>query len=84
MTEHNRPIRRRRRRTKKTVVDSASRNAATLSDGCNPELVRGADFDGIFEIPVIKKPRKYVIPKTLFHSAGWIKLTQKHSPYQNA
>ena len=65
MTEHNRPIQRRRRRTKKTVVDSASRNAATLSDGCNPELVRGADFDGIFEIPVIKKPRKYVIPKNL-------------------
>lgn len=65
MTEHNRPTRKRRHRKKRTVVDSASRNAATLSDGCNPELVIGADFDGIFEIPIIKKPRKYVIPKNL-------------------
>lgn len=65
MTEQKRSIRRHRRRIKKTVVDSAARNAATLSDGCNPELVRGADFDGIFEIPIIKKPKKYVIPKNL-------------------
>ena len=65
MTEQNRPTRKRRHRKKRTVVDSASRNAATLSDGCNPELVIGADFDGIFEIPIIKKPRKYVIPKNL-------------------
>ena len=33
---------------KKSVVDSAVRNAALLSDGCNPELVKGAEFDGIF------------------------------------
>lgn len=65
MTEQKRSIRRHRRRIKKTVIDSAARNAATLSDGCNPELVRGADFDGIFEIPIIKKPKKYVIPKNL-------------------
>ena len=65
MAELNRPTRKRRHRAKRTVVDSAARNAAALSDGCNPELVIGADFDGIFEIPVIKKPRKYVIPKNL-------------------
>ena len=33
---------RKRKKTKiRTVTDSAARNAATLSDGCNPELVNG-------------------------------------------
>lgn len=50
---------------KKTVVDSAVRNAAVLSDGCNPELVIGAEFDGIFEMPIIKKPKKIIIPNKL-------------------
>ena len=50
---------------KRTVVDSAARNAAVLTDGCNPELVKGAVFDGIFEIPVIKKPKRIVIPNGL-------------------
>ena len=59
--------RRRRRRTtkKRTVVDSAARNAASLSDGCNPELVLGAEFDGVFEMPIIKKPKEIVIPDNL-------------------
>ena len=57
---------RKRKKTKiRTVTDSAARNAATLSDGCNPELVKGADFDGIFEIPIIRKPKKYIIPDNL-------------------
>lgn len=58
---------RKKRRTtkKKTVVDSAARNAASLSDGCNPELVKGAEFDGIFEIPIIKRPKKIIIPEKL-------------------
>ena len=43
----------RKRRKTRTVVDSAARNAAVLSDGCNPEFVKGAEFDGIFEIPII-------------------------------
>ena len=50
---------------KKSVVDSAARNAAMLTDGCNPEFVIGAEFDGIFEMPVIRKPSKYIIPKNL-------------------
>lgn len=50
---------------KRSVVDSAARNAAMLTDGCNPELVKGAEFDGIFEIPVIKRPKKIVIPQNL-------------------
>jgi len=59
--------RRKKRRTirKKTVVDSAVRNAAVLSDGCNPEFVIGAEFDGVFEIPIIKKPKKMIIPNNL-------------------
>jgi len=35
---------------------------ATLDDGCNPELVRGADFDGYLGIPIIHKPEKMIIP----------------------
>ena len=35
---------------KKSVVDSVVRNAAVLTDGCNPEFVKGAKFDGIFEM----------------------------------
>ena len=56
---------RRRKPAKRTVVDSAARNAACLNDGCNPELVEGAKFDGVFEMPVIKKPRKIIIPENL-------------------
>ena len=59
-------LKRRRKTTKKrTVVDSAARNAASLTDGCNPEIVKGADFDGIFEIPIIKRPKKIIIPNKL-------------------
>lgn len=59
-------LKRKRRITKKkTVVDSAARNAAKLTDGCNPEFVKGAEFDGIFEIPIIKRPKKIIIPQKL-------------------
>ena len=47
---------RKRKTKKKSVVDSAARNAASITDGCNPEFVKGAAFDGIFEMPIIKKP----------------------------
>ena len=55
----------RKSRKKRSVVDSAVRNAAVLSDGCNPEFVKGAEFDGIFEIPIIKKPKSLIIPDNL-------------------
>ena len=42
-----------------------SKQKAILDDGCNPELVRGADFDGYFGIPVIKKPEKIIVPKRI-------------------
>lgn len=35
---------------------------AIIDDGMNPELVRGADFDGYFGIPIIRKPDHYIIP----------------------
>ena len=58
-------LKRKKRKKKKSVVDSAARNAAALSDGCNPELVAGAEFAGIFEMPIIKKPKKMIIPDNL-------------------
>ena len=50
---------------KRSVVDSAARNAASLTDGCNPEFVIGAEFDGVFEMPIIKRPKKMLIPDNL-------------------
>jgi len=38
---------------------------AILDDGCNPELVAGARFDGIFEIPVIEKPDRIIVPEII-------------------
>ncbi|MBR4765162.1 MAG: DUF4417 domain-containing protein [Clostridia bacterium] len=36
---------------------------ANLNDGCNPELVAGAKFDGLLNIPVIEAPDEIIIPK---------------------
>lgn len=46
-----------------------SKRKANLNDGCNPELVAGAEFDGFLDIPVIKAPQQLIIPDgmTLFH-----------------
>lgn len=38
---------------------------AIIDDGMNPELVSGADFDGYYGIPVIKKPKEIIIPKSI-------------------
>lgn len=38
---------------------------AIIDDGCNPELVVGARFDGIFEIPVIERPAHITIPDSI-------------------
>ena len=38
---------------------------AIIDDGMNPELVNGADFDGFYGIPVIKKPTEIIIPKSI-------------------
>lgn len=38
---------------------------AVIDDGMNPELVRGANFDGYYGIPIIKKPSEIIIPKNI-------------------
>lgn len=48
---------------------------AVIDDGMNPELVRGADFDGYNGIPIIKKPDEIIIPKCIFRSPSSVKLT---------
>ena len=40
-----------------------AKNKAIIDDGMNPELVSGATFDGILEIPIIHKPDELIIPK---------------------
>lgn len=47
----------RKRRTKKEIA-----LAAVITDGCNPELVKGARFDGTLGIPIIEKPDKIMVP----------------------
>lgn len=36
-----------------------------IDDGFNPELVSGAVFDGVFEIPRIARPKEIIIPTML-------------------
>lgn len=67
MPEEKKATAKRKRKSmrKRSVMDSAVRDAAVLSDGCNPEFVIGAEFDGIFEMPIIKHPKKFIIPDKL-------------------
>ena len=39
-----------------------SKTKAIIDDGCNPELVAGAEFDLPLGIPIIKAPKKIIIP----------------------
>ena len=39
-----------------------TKKKAIIDDGMNPELVSGASFDGILEIPIIHKPNEQIIP----------------------
>lgn len=45
---------------------------ATMDDGFNSELVNGARFDGVLEIPCIEKPKEVIIPK------GFTPFTMRH------
>lgn len=38
---------------------------AVIDDGMNPELVAGADFDGYFGIPIIKRPERIIAPRRI-------------------
>ena len=44
---------------------NTKKRKAVIDDGMNPELVKGADFDGYYGIPVIKKPEEIIIPKSI-------------------
>ena len=74
---------RKRKTKKKSVVDSAARNAASITDGCNPEFVKGATFDGIFEMPISRNQRKLLSRIIWFHSVKWIKRIRKNLQYAN-
>ena len=38
---------------------------ATIDDGMNPEMVKGAVFDGYLGIPLIRKPKEIIIPSDI-------------------
>ncbi len=42
-----------------------SKNKAIIDDGCNPDLVAGAEFDLPLGIPIIKAPDRIIIPKRI-------------------
>lgn len=41
------------------------KHKAIIDDGMNPELVRGAAFDGYLGIPLIRKPDTFIIPSDI-------------------
>ena len=53
------------RKGESTMKSHGVKNPLVITDGCNPELVKGARFDGIFEIPVISAPEIPAIPKAM-------------------
>lgn len=48
-----------------SAAHRTARRKSTIDDGMNPELVAGADFDGILGIPVIKRPSEPIIPSNI-------------------
>ena len=43
-------------------MSNCKKHKAIIDDGFQPELVKNARFEGIFEIPVIEKPKRIFIP----------------------
>ena len=43
-------------------MSKKKRVKASIDDGFQPELVKNARFEGVFEIPVIDKPKRIFIP----------------------
>lgn len=52
-----------------------------IDDGMNPELIKGAKLDGIFEIPLIEAPTHFIIPKGI---TPFTKRNHYNSSYYNA
>lgn len=42
-----------------------AKRKAIIDDGMNPELVRGAHFDGYLGIPIIKRPNEFIVPSDI-------------------
>ena len=53
------------RKGESTMKSHGVKNPLVITDGCNPELVKGARFDGIFGIPVVSAPEIPAIPKAM-------------------
>ena len=45
--------------------DIMNKNKTVIDDGFNPELVEGAMFDGIFEIPHVPAPNDIILPNCM-------------------
>ncbi len=52
---------------------------AIMDDGCNPGLVSGARFEGIFDIPVIEKPERIEIPSAIVPFSERNKVTDSNT-----
>ena len=50
---------------KDETTNKKKRRKATIDDGMNPEMVRGAKFDGYLGIPTIHRPDKFIIPSDI-------------------
>lgn len=54
---------------------------AVIDDGMNPELVKGAEFDGIFQIPKMEAPKHIFIPENI---TPFTFMNRDKSPSKNA
>ena len=54
-----------KKNTKHDIITKKEKRRAVIDDGMKPEFVNGADFDGYYGIPVIKKPEEIIIPKSI-------------------
>lgn len=54
---------------------------AIIDDGMNPELVKGATFDGIFQIPKMKAPKHIFVPEKII---PFTQLDKDNHPSNNA
>ncbi len=65
---------------------SKLKRRAILDDGCNPELVVNAVFNGVMDMPVIKAPKHIFIPEGIVPYSEWDKeyVKKKINPQNEA
>ena len=54
---------------------SKTKRKTIIDDGMNPDLVAGADFDGYFGIPIIKRPKEFIIPSGITPFSKRLRIT---------